>query len=80
MQGYQGPKWASISAIGQPRTADASAVTNAAVTGGGKPGRLDIDNPVVWLVGIGAVTLGLVAASTHVRVGAFRASVSAGKE
>jgi len=42
-------------------------------------GKLDPDNPMLWLVGIGAVTLGLVFASTSIRVGPLRASVSAGK-
>lgn len=42
-------------------------------------GQLDPENPMLWLLAIGAVTLGLVAASTHVRVGPVSASVSAGK-
>lgn len=42
-------------------------------------GKFDVDNPMLWLVGIGAATLGLVFASTSVRVGPLRASVSAGK-
>lgn len=53
--------------------------SNGAVTAGGLTSRIDGDNPMLWLFGIGAVTLGLVAASTSLRVGPVRASVSAGK-
>lgn len=72
-------KYAFLSANPGPRTPDASAVNNAAVTSGITPGRFSISNPMVWLLGIGAVTIGLVGASTHVRAGSFKASVSAGK-
>jgi len=78
-QALMSSKFASISGLHQPRTADDSALNNSAVTTAGSVGRWDLDNPMLWLVGIGAVTLGLVATSTHVRVGGFRASVSAGK-
>lgn len=54
----------------------ASAITAAAVTSGNAPGRLSLENPVIWLVGIGAATLGLIAVSTHARVGPLKASVS----
>lgn len=58
---------------------DPSAAANGAVTTvNSHVGRLDADNPMLWLIGIGAVTLGLVAFSTHVRVGKFTASVSGG--
>lgn len=38
-----------------------------------------VENPAVWLVGITAVMLGLIGASTSARVGPLRASLSAGK-
>lgn len=63
----------------QPYGADVSAVSSSAVTTNDSHlGSLNADNPMVWLVGIGAVTLGLVAFSTHVRIGKFSASASAG--
>lgn len=55
-----------------------SGVHNGAVTGS-RMGRLDAENPMLWLVGLGAVTLGLIAASTSVRLGPLRVSASAGK-
>jgi len=59
--------------------ADVSAISGSAVTtGDAHLGSMSAENPMVWLVGIGAVTLGLVAFSTHVRVGKFSASASAG--
>lgn len=56
---------------------DTSGAANGAVTSG-QLATHSIENPMVWLIGIGAVTLGLVAFSTHVRIGAFKASASAG--
>jgi hypothetical protein len=53
--------------------------SNGATVTGGLTSRLNSENPLLWLFGIGAVTLGLVAASTSLRVGPVRASVSAGK-
>ena len=38
------------------------------------------DHPLFWFAGFAAVTLGLIGASTHLRVGPFRADVSAGKD
>jgi hypothetical protein len=59
--------------------ADVSAISGSAVTTGDHhQGNLSAENPMVWLVGIGAVTLGLVAFSTHVRIGKFSASATAG--
>jgi hypothetical protein len=63
----------------QPAGADQSAAANGAVTSANSHvTRMSAENPAVWLVGIGAVTLGLVAFSTSVRVGKFAASASAG--
>jgi len=56
---------------------DVHAAANGAVTTANQTGQ-NIDNPMLWLVGIGAVTLGLVAFSTHVRIGKFSAAVTAG--
>lgn len=56
---------------------DTSAASVGAVTPGGTAAKVSLDNPMVWLVAVGAVTLGLVAFSTHVRIGKFNASVSA---
>jgi hypothetical protein len=61
-------------------TADVSGLDNAlAPSPAGNAGQFHPDNPMLWLLGIGALTLGLVAASTHVRVGPITASVAAGK-
>lgn len=60
----------------QPASSDATAISMAAVTSGNRPSRFDPDNPVLWLVGIGALALGFVAISTHVRVGPLKASAS----
>jgi hypothetical protein len=37
------------------------------------------ENPLFWVAGLAAVTFGLAAFSTNVRVGSVRAGVSAGK-
>lgn len=61
----------------QPLSADVSAAAGGAVTGiYANVGQLSPQNPALWLLGIGAVTLGLVAFSTHVKVGPAAASVS----
>lgn len=57
--------------------ADQSGAANGAVAGA-YPAVHSIENPMVWLVLIGATTLGLIAFSTSVRVGKFSASVSGG--
>lgn len=58
---------------------DDQGVANGAVTtGSSHVTRYGASNPALWLLGIGAVTIGLVAFSTNVRVGSFRASVSGG--
>lgn len=60
-----------------PQGADNSGAANGAVTGiNANLGQLGPTNPALWLLGIGAITLGLVAFSTHVRVGGVSASVS----
>lgn len=47
---------------------DESAAAIGAVTGAAaNVGAMSPDNPAVWLLGIGAVTIGLVAFSTHFR-------------
>lgn len=38
------------------------------------------DHPFFWFAALGAVTFGLIGASTHLRVGPFRADASAGKD
>lgn len=64
----------------QPATGDVSGAANGAVTtNSAHVSRMgDKDNPALWLLGIGAVTLGFIAFSTSVRVGNVRGSVSAG--
>lgn len=52
--------------------------SNGAVTGKHARKFLDATNPELWLVGIGAATLGLIAVSTSVRVGPLHLSASAG--
>lgn len=37
------------------------------------------DNPLFWFAGLAAVTIGLIAVNTSVRVGPFKASAGAGK-
>jgi len=55
------------------------AVANGAVTTAGKHKFLDINSPELWLFGIGAATLGLIAVTTSVRVGPLRFTAAAGK-
>jgi hypothetical protein len=43
-------------------------------------GRGSPDNPMFWWGALLAVTLGLVGASTHLRVGPFKVSASGGKD
>lgn len=57
-------------------TSDASPLATTAVTSGNRPNRFSGENPMWWLVGVGAVGLGFVAFSTHARVGKLKASVS----
>jgi hypothetical protein len=52
-----------------PFTAQPLAVSNGAVTPGKSHKFWDPDSPELWLFGIGAVTLGLIAVSTSVKVG-----------
>lgn len=54
-------------------------VTVQAVPAGVTPGALSPANPVVWLAGIAAVTVGLVAVSGSVRLGRAKVAVTAGK-
>lgn len=61
----------------QAAGADVSAAAAGAVTTARRAGGT-VENPMMWLLGIGAVTLGLVAFSTSVRVGSFHAAASAG--
>lgn len=63
-----------------PASDDQSAAANGAVTGAeSHVSGLNAENPALWLLGIGAVTIGLVAFSTSVRVGNVSASLSAGE-
>jgi hypothetical protein len=50
-----------------------SGVNNGAVTSDGI-GRFSADSPMLWLLGIGAATLGLIAVNTSIKVGKFHAS------
>ncbi len=43
------------------------------------PGLLDLDNPLLWVFGLTAVTFGLIGISGSVRVGKARASASLDK-
>lgn len=52
--------------------------SNGAVTGDVRR-LLDPDNPMLWLLGIGAATLGLIAFNGSVRVGPAHASAGVGK-
>lgn len=45
-----------------------------------KSGRTSPQDPLFWFAVIVASTLGLVGASTHLRVGPFKVSGSAGKD
>ena len=51
--------------------------SNGAVTATRKA-FFDLENPELWLVGIGALCLGFIAFSTEVKVGPFHLSGSAG--
>lgn len=63
----------------QPASRDESAIANGAVTTvNAHTTTLNPENPFVWLAGIAAVTLGLVAVSTHARVGNVRAGLDVG--
>lgn len=42
-------------------------------------GRFSPDNPMFWVLVIGGCTFGLIGVSTHLRLGPFKASGSAGK-
>lgn len=56
---------------------DAAILHGSALTTAPSPvGRLDPENPMIWLVGLGALTLGLVAFSTSVKLGPLKASIS----
>lgn len=57
---------------------DVSAAANGAVSTVASGAALSADSPMLWLLGIGAVTIGLVAFSTHFRVGSLRVAASAG--
>lgn len=54
-------------------------VTAQAVPAGVAPAALSPSNPMVWLAGIAAVTVGLVAVSGSVRLGRAKVSASVGK-
>ena len=56
-----------------------SPVTVQAVPAGISPRSLSPENPAVWLAGIAALTVGLVAVSGSVRLGRAKVSVAAGK-
>lgn len=65
-------------ATGQPLSRDQHAASNSAVTTTG-PAGLSLENPLLWLVGLGAVTIGLAAVSVSGRIGPIKASISGGK-
>lgn len=63
-----------------PASADEHAAANGAVTGvDAHVGSINPENPMLWLFGIGALTIGLVGVSTHLRVGNVRVGADAGK-
>lgn len=58
---------------------DVSAAANGAMTTVASHGSgHSVGNPMIWLLGIGAVTLGLVSFSTHVGDGKISASAKIG--
>lgn len=72
---------ASAAKYNMPATMPAGDVGSGAAAGAvtgitANLGQMGVTNPATWLLAIGAVTLGLVAFSTHVRVGPASASVS----
>lgn len=74
----------AVGKYNMPRRAPVSGDAAAAGTSGAvttvlsRAGSHKADDPMVWLFGLAAVTVGLVAFSTHVRVGKVNASLSAG--
>lgn len=66
-------KYGMIQIVPPPGPSGAG-LANGSVTTDPATARFSVDSPMVWLVGIGAATLGLIAASTSIRVGKFRAS------
>lgn len=71
--------------LAQPAAPAAPAASNGAVTTGdritGSSGWREVLSPStaeMWVIGIGAVMLGLIAVSTSVRIGKFRAELGAG--
>lgn len=61
-----------------PAGDDTAAGNGAVTTAGSHVATMNPENPVVWLLGIAAATLGLIGFSTHVRVGPARAGVDLG--
>jgi hypothetical protein len=58
----------------------AAGASNGAVTpGSGRRRFLDPGSPELWVIGIGAAMLGLIAVSTSVRVGPVRLAGAVGK-
>lgn len=76
-------KYGMLGLAQPPAAPGAPAASNGAVTASvAKPegwrGVLSLSQPEGWVIGIGAVMLGLIAASTSIRVGKFKVSADAG--
>jgi len=69
-------KYGMPAAMVEPAQPFGTGVSNGAVTTRHAKRFLDAENPDLWLVGIGAVTLGLIAFSTSVHIGPLALSAS----
>lgn len=76
-------EWSSpqaVTGLRMPSVVPTVAPVTAQAAVGHEPGGLGSpDNPLTWLVGIVAVTVGLVAVSGSVRLGRGKVSVNVGK-
>lgn len=73
-------KYGMSSFPAQSATPLAAAVSNGAMAHGSvHPPVLSAQSPILWIVGIGALTFGFIAVSTSVRIGPLRLSADAGK-
>jgi hypothetical protein len=79
--------WASVDPFAGPATAGSTTQANTDASVGqlgtaavvARPSVWSPQHPMLWFGAVAGVTLGLIAVSTHVRVGPFKASASAGK-
>lgn len=67
--------------LGGPTGGLADDVTTGGLAAGvsGVPHPASPDHPLFWFAAFAGVTLGLIGASTHLRVGPFRAGFDAGR-